>query len=205
MEARTITVVSTRQQINVELSTSAETVGELKRDLAAQNIDYSDMTFYEGLTHSALIGDDALLPKDVVYKGEPTNHIVIMLTNTTKKIKSGALSVERAMLYDSIVNHSLEARCVEMYGKNYTRCSNDELMEVVRTLNAPAVAPEVEENEVELNAVEVATVQLLTALVDANCVSLDNITSAIEAIKGAAYSPKYSAEEIAEMQKFIEE
>lgn len=130
MEPRTITVVSTREQINVELTTGAETLGQLKEALRNNNIAYDGMTFFEGLTHVELIGDDAVLPHDVNYKGEVTNHIVIMLTNSNKKIRSGAIE-DRIHYYDYIKAHNLENMCKEKYGKIFTQCSNKELRELI--------------------------------------------------------------------------
>ena len=49
MEARKITIVSTKNQEKSVIMSSATTLGELKRDLDSANIDYQDMVFYEGV------------------------------------------------------------------------------------------------------------------------------------------------------------
>ena len=87
MEARKITVVSTRNQKKSVIMSAATTLAELKADLRQNGIDYEGMTFYEGLTHTELLTDEAILPHDVPYKGATTNELVFMLTNPNKKIK----------------------------------------------------------------------------------------------------------------------
>ena len=48
MEARKITIVSTKTQKKSVIMSGAETLGELKNDLRNAGIDFEDMTFYEG-------------------------------------------------------------------------------------------------------------------------------------------------------------
>ena len=89
MEARKITVVSTRNQKKSIIMSAATTLAELKADLRQNGIDYDGMTFYEGTSRVELKDDASVLPHDVLYKGQTTNELVFMLTNTNKKIKSG--------------------------------------------------------------------------------------------------------------------
>ena len=132
MEARNITVVSTQNQNKYVVNTDATTLRELKAALDAQHIAYDGMTFYEGLSHTELLTDDAILPHDVPYKGEVTNELVFMLTTPNKKIRSGAdLSEARAALYDAVEELGLKDACVAVYGKNFTQCKNSELMALV--------------------------------------------------------------------------
>ena len=89
MEARKITIVSTKTQKKSVIMSGAETLGELKKDLREAGIDYDGMTFYEGTSKVELKDDASVLPHDVPYKGQTTNELVFMLTNTNKKIRSG--------------------------------------------------------------------------------------------------------------------
>ena len=98
MEIRKITVVSTKNQTKKVIMSSATTLAELKADLRLNDIDYEGMTFFEGTSKIELIDDNSILPHDVPYKGTITNELVFMLTNTNKKIKSGAMS--RMKVYD---------------------------------------------------------------------------------------------------------
>ena len=124
MEARKITIVSTKTQKKSVIMSTAETLGQLKSDLAAANIDYSDMTFYEGLTKTELKSDDSVLPKEVPYTNRATgttittNELVFMLTNTNKKIKSG---VSRKEVYQMIKDRNLTEACIDKYYKNFTQ------------------------------------------------------------------------------------
>ena len=89
MEVRKITVVSTRNQKKSVIMSAATTLAELKADLRQNGIDYEGMTFYEGTSKIELKDDNSVLPHDVPYKGQTTNELVFMLTNTNKKIRSG--------------------------------------------------------------------------------------------------------------------
>lgn len=134
MEARKITIVSTKTQTKSVIMSTAETLGQLKSDLAEANIDYTDMTFYEGLTKTELKSDDSVLPKDVPYTNRATgvtintNELVFMLTNTNKKIKSGA---SRQEVYKMIKDNNLEEACINKYFKNFTQCSTKDLLDLI--------------------------------------------------------------------------
>ena len=127
MDARKIVVISTRDQKKSVITSGAETLSELKADLTRANIDYEGLTFYEGLSKTELMADDSILPRDINYKGKTTNELVFMLTNPNKKISSGA---GRKELYSKITKE-LAQKCIELYGKNYTLCSNAQLEELV--------------------------------------------------------------------------
>ena len=135
MEARKITIVSTKNQSKKVIMSSAETLNELKADLRQNGIDYEGMAFYEGTAKVELKDDSSCLPRDVQYKGTTTNELVFMLTNTNKKIKSGALS--RAEVYAKIKESGLQNKCVEEYGKNYTMCKTTELVSLLEKNSKP--------------------------------------------------------------------
>lgn len=135
MEARNITIVTTSNQSKYVVNTDATTLGELKAALAAHNIPYEGMTFYEGLSHSELLTDEAILPHDLPYRGSTTNELVFMLTTPNKKIRSGADNVRQA-LYDSIKELGLQETVVARYGRNFTQCKNDELLAVIEEAQA---------------------------------------------------------------------
>lgn len=125
MEARKITVVSTQTQKKSVITTSAETLEDLKKDLTAAGICYDGMTFYEGTSRTELIDNKAMLPREVPYKGTTTNELVFMLTNSNKRIKSGAKT--REQLYEEIQKGGVQNEIKVRFGKNYTLCSNRDL------------------------------------------------------------------------------
>lgn len=125
MEARKITVVTTNSQEKKVIMSSAETLRELKSDLTSAGIDYTNMSFYEGISKTELLNDSSVLPSNVPYKGTVTNELVFLLSTSNKKIKSGG--VDRLMLYDMIKGKKLESVCIQKYGKNFTRCKTSEL------------------------------------------------------------------------------
>lgn len=138
MNARNIIVWSTKTQQKQVVSTGAETLGELKDDLQAANIDIKDMTFYEGLTKTELKADASLLPKDVNYKGTVTNELVIMLTVVNNKISSGR-ALTRPEVYREMKRSTVLAdRCKEVFGRPYTQVSTAELEALINREKAAA-------------------------------------------------------------------
>lgn len=129
MEARKITIVSTKNQKKSVIMSAATTLSELKADLRQNGIDYDGMTFYEGTSKVELKDDNSVLPHDVPYKGTVTNELVFMLTNTNKKIRSGAMT--RAETYDKIRNMNLQSECVKRFGRNFTMCSTANLIALI--------------------------------------------------------------------------
>lgn len=89
MERRKITIVSTKFQGKRVVETDATTLRELKAALDNEGIDYTDSIFFEGLSRTELVDDSSQLPTNVIYKGNPTNELVFMLTNVDKKNSSG--------------------------------------------------------------------------------------------------------------------
>ena len=162
METRKITVIETRNSKKTIIETAATTLGELKRDFTEYGIDYSDMTFFEGLTKTELINNDSILPTNVMYKGTPTNNLTIMLTNSNKKIKSGALSetTPRSVVYSHIQNMGLQTQCVTRFGRNYTQVPTASLIALIND------ATKNTEKKCECNNETERLVNAFTALID---------------------------------------
>ena len=140
MEARKITVVSTRNQKKSIIMSAATTLAELKADLRQYGIDYDGMTFYEGTSKVELKDDASVLPHDVLYKGQTTNELVFMLTNTNKKIKSGT-DMSRADAYATIKAKGLQGECMKRFGKNFTMCKTADLIALINEKSASKPAP----------------------------------------------------------------
>lgn len=139
MEARKITVVQTKNQKKSVIMSAATTLAELKSDLRANGIDYDGMTFFEGTSKVELKNDASVLPHDVPYKGTITNELVFMLTNTNKKIRSGAMS--RMEAYNAIKSMGLQNACVNKFGKNFTMCKTADLIALIQSNGAAKPAP----------------------------------------------------------------
>lgn len=149
MEARKITVVQTKNQKKSVIMSAATTLAELKSDLRANGIDYDGMTFFEGTSKVELKNDASVLPHDVPYKGTVTNELVFMLTNTNKKIRSGAATMSRAEAYSAIKSMGLQDACVKKFGKNFTMCKTADLIVLVQSNNASKPAPKAEAKKEE--------------------------------------------------------
>lgn len=141
MEARKITVVQTKNQKKSVIMSAATTLAELKSDLRANGIDYDGMTFFEGTSKVELKNDASVLPHDVPYKGTITNELVFMLTNTNKKIRSGAVAMSRTEAYSAIKSMGLQDACVKKFGKNFTMCKTADLIALVQSNSATKPAP----------------------------------------------------------------
>ena len=144
MEARKITVVQTKNQKKSVIMSAATTLAELKSDLRANGIDYDGMTFFEGTSKVELKNDASVLPHDVPYKGTITNELVFMLTNTNKKIRSGAVAMSRAEAYSAIKSMGLQDACVKKFGKNFTMCKTADLIALIQSNDASKPAPKAE-------------------------------------------------------------
>lgn len=141
MEARKITVVQTKNQKKSVIMSAAMTLAELKSDLRANGIDYDGMTFFEGTSKVELKNDASVLPHDVPYKGTVTNELVFMLTNTNKKIRSGAATMSRTEAYSAIKSMGLQNACVKEFGKNFTMCKTTDLIALIQSNGAAKPAP----------------------------------------------------------------
>lgn len=134
MENREILVANTRTQRRDKVVTDATTLGELKSALTSAGIDFSGMTFTEGISKTQLLGDATQLPQNVMYKGNPTNNLVILLTNTKKNIASGAMSRQEA--YAAIKANSLQEEVKRVFKRNFTQVPTEALETFLAKNNA---------------------------------------------------------------------
>ena len=123
---REILIANTKTQKRSKVTTCATTLGELKADLRNAGIDYSGMTFTEGISKTQLLNDATQLPQNVMYKGQPTNNLVILLTNTKKNIASGTMSRKEA--YQTIKDNNLQEAVKEEFGRNFTQVPTSDLL-----------------------------------------------------------------------------
>ena len=149
MDARKIVVVQTKNQKKSVIMSAATTLAELKSDLRANGIDYDGMTFFEGTSKVELKNDASVLPHDVPYKGTVTNELVFMLTNTNKKIRSGATNMSRMEAYNAIKSMGLQDACVKKFGKNFTMCKTTDLIALVQSNSTSKPTPKTETKKEE--------------------------------------------------------
>lgn len=142
---REILIANTKTQKRSKITTSATTLGELKNDLRAAGIDFSNMTFTEGISKTQLLSDDTQLPQNVMYKGQPTNNLVILLTNTKKNIASGAYT--RQELYAILKQHGLQDAIKAEFGKNFTQVTTLDLTKFIEANVKKSEAPKAPKTE----------------------------------------------------------
>lgn len=136
MEKRKIYINDTERNNVITLETDATTFGEVKRAAIAAGVNVEGKDWLEGITKTTPTSDDSLLPVGVSYKGAITNDLVFVLTNTNKRIKSGATS--RAEIYAEIKRLNLQEVIKAKYGKNFTQCSTLDLLNALGEADRPA-------------------------------------------------------------------
>ena len=191
MEARKITVVQTKNQKKSVIMSAATTLAELKSDLRANGIDYDGMTFFEGTSKVELKNDASVLPHDVPYKGTTTNELVFMLTNTNKKIRSGAVAMSRAEAYSAIKSMGLQDACVKKFGKNFTMCKTADLIALIQSNNSasnPAPAAPKAEAKAETKKEEKVEAPVNTPEVSAPVAPASNGGECVDTVERAAIS-----------------
>ena len=151
METRKITIISTKNHSTKVINSAATTLAELKSDLDNAGISYTDCTFFEGLTKTELKNDAAILPHDVPYKGTTTNNLVFMITNASKKIRSGA-KLDRKAIIEEIKAKNLTEVVKKTYGKNYTNCKTEDLEKILSMNNTSTLKEAPAKKEVPNNS-----------------------------------------------------
>lgn len=137
MEFRKVTIINNKTQSQKVIQAStATTLGELKREMREAGIEYEGMTFFEGHLRAELKDDASILPTNIPYKGQIVNDLTFLLTAPEKKIKSGAMS--RAEAYNAIKARGLQDECVKRFGKNFTMCKTQDLIDLLSEGGAPA-------------------------------------------------------------------
>lgn len=160
METRDIIIANTRTQKKYMVTTNASTLGELKAALdnysslkvrrnnewVANNdpIDYDGLEFTEGFSHLKFMDDESPLPETVMHKGQPTKTLVMILTNTRKKINLG---MTRKEAYEIIKNRGLQDAVKEHFGRNYTVVSTDSLEQFLDDLSEDDIDEDADKEE----------------------------------------------------------
>lgn len=130
MERQVTVVNQSTNSRNVVTVRDVNTLAELKSSLANQGVVIPDgFDVFEGVSNTKLVSNDSVLPSNVMFKGAPTNNLVILLVKSGKKIASGAVS--RQDLYAAIKRAGLEQVVKGITGKNYTMVSNAKLEEIL--------------------------------------------------------------------------
>lgn len=139
---REITVVdqSTSSRKTIK-DVSPTNFAELKGVLRDNGFNPEGKSVIEAVSGVSFVADDAQLPTNIMWKGNHTNNLVIMIT-PLKKTASGALSLVRRALYDVINEHNLGATIKSTTGKHYTNLPTSVLERYVNELSSPQVSNE---------------------------------------------------------------
>lgn len=184
METRKILVANSKTQQRYELQSAATTLGELKAEMREQNINYSGMSFTEGFSKTQLLGDDSLLPTNVIHRGQVTNDLVILLTNTTKKIASGVEDRTRVAAYELInsLGEDVKDAIRNEFGRNYTQVTTADLWNFLYEYNGEEEDYDEDDEEDEE---EYTTEEIVSEVNDALKTTLNTLNTALEALNVA--------------------
>lgn len=125
MESRIIRITDETVSWAKQIESTAGTLRELKRELDNAGINYSGKEFHEGRSRTMLTDDQSLLPDTVMFRGNPTRELSIILMTPNKKVSSGTLS--RKEINQMIVSRGLQEDVKKEFGRNYTQVSSDNL------------------------------------------------------------------------------
>lgn len=168
MEFREVTIINNKTQSQKVIQAStATTLGELKREMREAGIEYEGMTFFEGHLRAELKDDASILPTNIPYKGQVVNDLIFLLTAPEKKIKSGAMS--RAEAYNAIKARGLQDECVKRFGKNFTMCKTQDLIDLLgEGSSKPAPVKEKKEVVVEEKATKEVEISKESSIPEGN-------------------------------------
>lgn len=225
MEFRKVTIINNKTQSQKVIQASAATtLGELKREMREAGIEYEGMTFFEGHLRAELKDDASILPTNIPYKGQTVNDLTFLLTAPEKKIKSGAMS--RAEAYNAIKARGLQDACVAKFGKNFTMCKTQDLIDLLgegapvkeekkevvkeKPVKKEVVKDPIKEEKPEVTATSEGNVAgameiLLEDLYGSDVIEEDTYDRAMAVLKGTAYKApeKMSKSEINKMFDFV--
>lgn len=165
---RKVTIINNKTQSQKVIQAStATTLGELKREMREAGIEYEGMTFFEGHLRVELKDDASILPTNIPYKGQVVNDLTFLLTAPEKKIKSGAMS--RAEAYNAIKARGLQDGCVKRFGKNFTMCKTQDLIDLLgEGSSKPAPVKEKKEVVVEEKATKEVEISKESSIPESN-------------------------------------
>lgn len=184
MEFRKVTIINNKTQSQKVIQASAATtLGELKREMREAGIEYEGMTFFEGHLRAELKDDASILPTNIPYKGQTVNDLTFLLTAPEKKIKSGSMS--RAEAYNAIKARGLQDECVKRFGKNFTMCKTQDLIDLLvlgggSTTTAPVKEEKKEVVKEKAEKKEVAKEPVKEEKPEVNATSEGNVAGAME-------------------------
>ena len=175
MEVREILIANTKDQKRYRIMTGAETLGELQDQITrnenvmvwdkpnkvwltnTQPINISGMSFTEGISNTQLVDRTSQLPMAVNFKGQVTNNLMMLMTNTTKSIRSGAAQkFDRKALYAEVKAYGLENAIKAKYGKNFTMVSSADLAAMIEDAKGKNNKAAIKEAQQELSAAQQA-------------------------------------------------
>lgn len=184
---RKIIVIDAATSKRVILNTDAKTRGELSTLVKNAGVDVAGKDWLESLTKTTLTDDSSLLPTEAEYRGEKTNNLVFVLSNSNKKI---TLGVDRSELYAKIKKLNLQDAVKEITGRNFTQATNAALIDIIEDAELTAEDLNTSDNteamslQEKYNSLCFAVASLLVSLEDCITEDVNNAAARILSNKG---------------------
>lgn len=184
---RKIIVIDAATSKRVILNTDAKTRGELSTLVKNAGVDVAGKDWLESLTKTTLTDDSSLLPTEAEYRGEKTNNLVFVLSNSNKKI---TLGVDRSELYAKIKKLNLQDAVKEITGRNFTQATNAALIDIIEDAELTAEDLNTSDNteamslQEKYNSLCFAVASLLVSLEDCITNDVNNAAARILSNKG---------------------
>lgn len=184
---RKIIVIDAATSKRVILNTDAKTRGELSTLVKNAGVDVAGKDWLESLTKTTLTDDSSLLPTEAEYRGEKTNNLVFVLSNSNKKI---TLGVDRSELYAKIKKLNLQDAVKEITGRNFTQATNAALIDIIEDAELTAEDLNTSDNteamslQEKYNSLCFAVASLLVSLEDCITEDVNNAAARILSTKG---------------------
>lgn len=186
MEKRIITIVDSASQGRYDIESVATTLGELKAELKAnaetRNLQFGDdVTFYEGVTKAEYTDDAAILPDNIIKKGEVTRNLAFMVTKRNKKITSGLTS--RKDIYSQIKSNQELARYIKSTVGNYTQTKTEILEQKIDLFNSSKFVAKQKPVQVIEEIIPTETEVTLDELVEDSIILLEDMKALLIKMK----------------------
>lgn len=184
---RKIIVIDAATSKRVILNTDAKTRGELSTLVKNAGVDVANKDWLESLTKTTLTDDSSLLPTEAEYRGEKTNNLVFVLSNSNKKI---TLGVDRSELYAKIKKLNLQDAVKEITGRNFTQATNAALIDIIEDAELTVEDLNTSDNteamslQEKYNSLCFAVASLLVSLEDCITNDVNNAAARILSNKG---------------------
>lgn len=151
-----VTIMANSMPEPKTFKTAAVTLGDLKQEMLAHNINFEGQTFQEGNTVTELLNDHAVLPR-VDKNGLPIDELLILMTGSKKKINSGSVDFSCMSRQALVTAASTFVKQNPQYKAEFGNVSSTKTVVLVDLMNKYANRAEIGQGTTQ--KVDVATIK----------------------------------------------